>query len=123
METWNKRLARALNESDYTPHSLAAELGVKAPSVAAWIGAASITPARDIKADNLLKVCQLLKVRPEWVVFGRPPKSSIELDWPFPDIRRDEIEALPERERARITRFMRDTIDSWSDAQDSATPN
>lgn len=76
METWNQRLAKALAESDYTANRLAGEIGVSAPTLAAWVGAANIKPAQDIRADHLFKVCERLKVRPEWVLYRRPPRSS-----------------------------------------------
>lgn len=76
MDTWNKRLAQAVAESKYTPNGLASELNVSAPTVAAWIGAAKIKPAQDITANNLFRVCKLLDVRPEWILFRRPPKKS-----------------------------------------------
>lgn len=69
MEKWNDRLAAALAESPYNANQLAKELKVSAPTVSAWIGAAGITPARDIKGENLLLVCRLLNVRPEWLMF------------------------------------------------------
>ncbi|CAG4900582.1 hypothetical protein [Paraburkholderia saeva] len=119
MDTWNQRLAYALAQSEYTANGLAAALGLKAPSISAWIGAGSITPARDIKADNLLRVCELLNVRPEWVLFGKLPMARNAAIWPFEGVAREEFESLPERERARITRFMRDTVDAWTETQTS----
>ena len=69
MDTWNKRLATALAESDYTANSLATVLGVSAPTVSAWIAAGTIKPALNITGENLIRVCQLLKIRPEWLLF------------------------------------------------------
>lgn len=69
MDTWNKRLAAALAESEYTPNALATALGVSAPSISAWIGAGTITPARNLTADNAIRVCKLLNIRPEWLLF------------------------------------------------------
>lgn len=74
METWNQRLAQALAESEFTPNALAKKLRVSAPTVSAWIGAGSIKPARDIRANHLFDVCALLNVRPEWVLYRRNPK-------------------------------------------------
>src|SRR5207253_9411178 len=69
METWNERLAKALAESEYNKNSLAGALGVSAPTVSAWVAAAGITPAKSIAGDNLLRVCRVLNVRPELVMF------------------------------------------------------
>jgi DNA-binding Xre family transcriptional regulator len=73
MDTWNSRLAAALKESEYNAHQLAQAMGLKAPSVSAWIGAGTIQPAKNITGENLLRVCQLLNVRPEWVMFKEGP--------------------------------------------------
>ncbi len=69
METWNKRLAAALAESEYNANSLATVLGVSAPTVSAWIAAGTIKPALNITGENLIRVCHLLKIRPEWLLF------------------------------------------------------
>lgn len=80
MKTWNERLARAVAESEYRPQQIAKKLNVSAPTVAAWIGAASIRPAKNITGENLLQVCELLGIRPEWLMFEegamRPPKDA-----------------------------------------------
>lgn len=69
MDTWNKRLALALEQSDYTANSLATAMGVAAPTVSAWIAAGTIKPALNITAENAWRACQLLKIRPEWLLF------------------------------------------------------
>lgn len=80
MDTWNKRLASALAESEYTANSLATAVGVSAPTVSAWIAAGTIQPARNINGENLIRVCQLLNIRPEWLMFKegpmRPPSGT-----------------------------------------------
>ncbi|MCF2133891.1 MULTISPECIES: hypothetical protein [Mycetohabitans] len=116
METWNKRLALALRQSGLSANAAAKKAKVSAPTFSAWIAAGNISPAKDIRADNLLTVCEVLDVRPEWVVFGRLPMRRGD-KWPFEGINREEFEALPVREKARITRFIRDTIDDWNEAQ------
>ncbi|HDR9026796.1 helix-turn-helix domain-containing protein [Burkholderia vietnamiensis] len=81
MDTWNNRLADAFEKSGYSMNKLAKEVGVSAPTFAAWIGAANIRPAQDITANNLFKVCRLLRVRPEWVLLNQPPRGvSDEID-------------------------------------------
>lgn len=117
MDTWNKRLALALEQSPYNANALAMALGVAAPSLSAWIGAGTITPAKDIKAENLLRACELLGVRPEWVLFGKLPIKREGAAWPFQGVTREQYEQLPERERARVSRFMRDTWEDWLASQ------
>jgi hypothetical protein len=87
MDTWNKRLAVALAESEYNPNSLATAMGVAAPTVSAWIGAGTITPARNITAENAIRVCQLLKLRPEWLLFREGAMRPIEAGNLSPEMR------------------------------------
>lgn len=77
METWNERLARALAESEYNPHQLAQTLRLKTPSISAWLGAGTIQPAKNITGENLLRVCQLLNIRPEWLMFREGPMRPV----------------------------------------------
>ena len=80
MKTWNERFAKAVADSDYNREQIAKLIGASSPTVAAWIGAGSLRPAQNITGENLLKVCRLLDVRPEWLIFGegsmRPEKSA-----------------------------------------------
>lgn len=81
MKTWNERLSQALAESEEyqgNVNRFAGDIGVSAPSVAAWIGAGTITPAKDIKAVYLIKACSLLHTRPEWILFGSGQKYATE---------------------------------------------
>lgn len=66
-------MAKALAESSYegNVNRFSAQVGVSAPTVAAWVGAASIKPAQDIKATHLMEACRLLNVRPEWVLYEK----------------------------------------------------
>lgn len=73
METWNQRLKKAVDEKGLAPNAFARNIGVSAPTVAAWLGAGTIRPAKDIKADHLWKACDYLGIRPEWVLGKRVP--------------------------------------------------
>jgi len=99
MDTWNKRLATALAESEYTGNSLATRMGVAAPTVSAWIAAGTIQPAKNINGENLLRVCQILNIRPEWLMFRegpmRPPSGT-----KLSEEMRRIVEALAEIDRA-----------------------
>lgn len=101
MEKWNDRLAAALAESHYNANQLAKELKVSAPTVSAWIGAAGITPARDIKGENLLLVCRLLNVRPEWLMFREGQMRPAPMD---NDVREaiDLMMTLPSKARQLV---------------------
>lgn len=74
METWNERFKEALEGSEYTANALARKLSVSAPTVSAWAAMAGVNPAKNITAENLLKACDLLGVRPDWVLWKRGAK-------------------------------------------------
>ncbi|MEZ7524036.1 hypothetical protein [Burkholderia vietnamiensis] len=82
-------------------NKLAGEVGVSTPTFAAWIGAGNIKPAQDITANNLFKVCRLLKVRPEWVLSNQPPRGIFDrIDSSYEIVRKevaDKDEALAEK--------------------------
>ena len=86
METWNNRLAKALKNSGMTKSAVAAETGVSVPTLSAWVGAGNITPATTITAENLIRVCRVLKVRPEWILFREgPPEVDADSEEFFDD--------------------------------------
>lgn len=100
MDTWNTRLAKALAESDYTANALATALGVSAPTVSAWIGAGTITPARNITGENTIRVCQLLDIRPEWLLFREGAMRPINQGNLSPEMR-EIITALMEIDQTK----------------------
>lgn len=73
MENWNQRFAHALAESDFNKNRLALEMKVSGPTVSAWAASGTIKPAETIDGRNLLKVCKLLKIRPEWLLLREGP--------------------------------------------------
>jgi len=73
MKNWNERMAKAIEDSPHTPNAFANKIGIKAPTVSAWIGAGNITPAANITAENLFKACDELGVNPRWIVTGHGP--------------------------------------------------
>jgi len=99
MRTWNERLAHALAESDLNPNKLSVALGVSAPSIAAWIGAGTIKRAENITGENLLKVCKLLNVRPEWLLFKEGPMRPTEMKSLTPEMQ-EVISTLIEIDRS-----------------------
>jgi len=101
METWNNRLLKALEESTFNKNSLAERVGVSAPTVSAWVGAAGINPAKTIAGDNLLKVCRALNIRPEWLMFREGPMRASSVD---PELAAaiDLIATLPVKARELI---------------------
>lgn len=111
MTTWNDRLAIAIDALGIRPYRLAQECGVTQSTVSTWLGAASKEPAADLGATKLIRVCEVLKVRPSWLMTGEPPMLQCD-DWPFP-IDRDTYLKLPEVERRRISRFITDVWDTW----------
>lgn len=118
METWNKRLARACEESGKSNNWLATQIGVSAPTFSAWVGAATIKPAETIGAHRLFAICRLLGVRPEWVLFAELPKYRREA-WPF-SVQLDAIMRLPPDELERLNDLIRRSVEPAEAADDSA---
>ena len=120
METWNERLSKALAESDYNKNSLAGALGVSAPTVSAWVAAAGITPAKTIGGDNLLRVCRVLNVRPEWVMFRegqmRRPGSNAALEEAF-----SLLASLPEKAQQMVIDQIKQLADLTSEKVNHVT--
>lgn len=90
MKTWNERIALAIEESEYGGRGgreqIAKLLNVSPPTVAAWVGAASIRPSKNITGENLLQVCELLNIRPEWLMFARGPMRPAKSDKTSPEM-------------------------------------
>lgn len=107
MTTWNERLSKAMGESHYKPHQFAQALGLKTPSISSWIGAGSLPPAKNLTGENLLRVCKLLNIRPEWLMFNEgpmrpPPKHGLspEMQEIFDTLERLDREGGKERDDA-----------------------
>ncbi len=85
MNTLADRINRALQEAGKNQTELAAYVGIKTPSVNAWVSGDTKT----IKGENLLRAAAFLNVRAEWLSNGKgdmrpnpaaqtiPPNASI----------------------------------------------
>lgn len=112
METWNERLASAMQEKGYGLTNLANRVGVSEATVAAWVGAANMSPARDLRSLNMLAACAVLGVCPEWLMLGEMPKLAVER-WPFTTALPLLLQ-MPACEMRRIDRFLADTLTIWA---------
>lgn len=83
METWNERLAKAIEDAQISKNSLAERIGVTLPTLLAWVGAGHIKPTKKLEADKLYKLCDALHVSPEWLLFGIGEKHQAPMAWPF----------------------------------------
>lgn len=89
VDTWNERLGKARIARGYDNLSEFARLvGVKPPTAHAWESG----DIKELKAESLYKICALLKIRQEWLLYGKGemdlPTSSYENTLPAPDVRR-----------------------------------
>lgn len=66
METWNKRLTKARADIGWSKTKLAQEVGVSNPTVTDWESG----DIKKLEAENLLKICEVLSIRPRWLQFG-----------------------------------------------------
>ena len=65
--TWNDRLEVARSRRGIKPAALARLVGVSAPTLSDWRSG----KIRELNAVNAYKVCAALKVRMEWLLFGK----------------------------------------------------
>lgn len=72
MNTWNQRLQAALNHAGMKPAELARAVNASTASVSDWT--TGIT--KNLKASNAEKVCRVLKIRIEWLLYGKGPMES-----------------------------------------------
>lgn len=70
MTTWNKRIKEAREEAGMANSDLARAVGVKPASVTLWENGST----KNMDAANCIKACEVLGIRPQWLVFGRGPK-------------------------------------------------
>lgn len=105
MTTWNERLAAAMTEKGVSIADIAHAGGAAHTSAMAWIGGSgSIVAANDIGARRLLRVCDFLGVRAEWVMFGKLPMRPSQ-EWPFATPR-DAFERIPPPARGLVDRIL-----------------
>lgn len=83
METWNERLAKAIEDAHISKNSLAERIGVTLPTLLAWVGAGHIKPTKKLAADQLYKLCDALHVSAEWLLFGIGERHASPQLWPF----------------------------------------
>ena len=78
METWKDRLKSAADEMDLKAPDIADRLTpkLKAPSVYAWF---SKKPGsiQELTGPNLIKVCELLRIQPKWLITGKGPRRML----------------------------------------------
>lgn len=72
METWNKRLKDAFDESGLKAIQLAATVKVSSATVSDWMSG----EIKKIEGDRMLKVCDALNILPKWLMFGEGNKRA-----------------------------------------------
>jgi phage repressor protein C with HTH and peptisase S24 domain len=69
MNTLSERIAYMLEQRGLSQSALAAKVGIKQPSVAAWLSGKT----KKIEGENLLNTAAALGVYPEWLATGKGP--------------------------------------------------
>lgn len=91
MDTWNARITIARNAKGWTKSKLASEVGVSNPTVSDWESG----EIKKIEADNLLKICDALQIRPRWLQYGEGSMNEMYSDPKIQSVLR-AMEMLPE---------------------------
>jgi len=86
MKTWNDRLKSIFEENKALRQSdMARAIGVSAATVSDWING----HIKTIEGENLLNVCEYLKISPAWLQFGKGDKVYF-----YSTLSRDDIHAM-----------------------------
>jgi DNA-binding Xre family transcriptional regulator len=72
MKTWHERFTLAIEQTNLRPTDIAKAIGVSNATVSDWESGET----KKIEGENLLKVCDLLKINPKWLLFGKGAMSS-----------------------------------------------
>ncbi|HPH05839.1 MAG TPA: helix-turn-helix transcriptional regulator [Methylotenera sp.] len=76
MKTWHERLKDAIEARAVTKLALAKHVGIKAPSVSAWLSAKSKT----MSAEHAIAVCAFLGITQEWLFLGKGSIDEVKKD-------------------------------------------
>src|ERR1700692_4770859 len=71
MRNWHLRLAHALTVRGITGAALALETKVKPASVSDWVSGKT----KMMGGANAVVACAFLRIKPEWLFFGREPSG------------------------------------------------
>lgn len=70
MELWNDRLFKELEQTRLRPSELAQRARVTAAAVSQW----KSLKTQSLDMETLIRVCKVLRLRPEWLVTGKGQK-------------------------------------------------
>lgn len=102
MSTLAERLKQAMEDAGVKQVDIARAAGIRPPSVADWLNGKT----KNIRGANLVSVAQLLNISEAWLADGTLPKErSLDSDWPFPRI--------PKEQYYQLTASQRDGIEEW----------
>jgi transcriptional regulator with XRE-family HTH domain len=71
---WNRRLQEARINAGLTKSELAKQAKVSAPTVTDWESG----EIKKIDGENLLRVCAVLAVSPQWLMFGSADSQAVD---------------------------------------------
>ena len=66
--SWKTRLFSILQVKKVSRQTVAAELGVSEAAISLWLNGPN-----NVTAENLVKLCRLLEIRPDWLMMGELP--------------------------------------------------
>lgn len=71
---WNQRLQQARTAAGISKAEVAKRVGVSPPTVTDWESG----EIKKIDGENLLRVCSVLGVAPDWLMFGSDHSQAME---------------------------------------------
>lgn len=76
MNTWQNRLKYAIEIRAVTKLALAKHVGIKAPSVSAWLSSKS----KSMSAEHAIAVCDFLEITQEWLFLAKGSMDDVKND-------------------------------------------
>ncbi|MDP3334984.1 MAG: helix-turn-helix transcriptional regulator [Methylococcaceae bacterium] len=76
MKTWQERLKYVIELRAVTKLALAKHVGIKAPSVSAWLSSKS----KSMSAEHAIAVCDYLGITQEWLFLGKGNIDEVKKD-------------------------------------------
>ena len=82
MDNWKDRLKAAADEMGLKAPDIAGGLSPKlsAPSVYGWFAKdihKGVKPTKELTGPNLIRVCDLLRIQPKWLITGKGPRRML----------------------------------------------
>lgn len=113
---WNDRIKEARQEAGISNAELARAIGVKPASITLWENYST----KNLDAANCIKACEVLGIRPQWLMFGRGPKRAADSKLMQSVIA--TLEGLPEADLRRAEVLLRTFFEGMHSATQEREP-